>query len=243
MNLINWNKIQKIIAPDLNIIGNKLFVMSMNEHSNEVQKSNYRVLLKKYSLEEYELVDKKILLVDQSSKSLDSLTKDLKTIMEVEVLDEVDYKKTVEIQKKNFTQKCSLCAKPLENEQSLISSMGPICEQKARSLEENPELIISYDNKIKPLEQKNPQKGQSLILKDHEKLSFVEIVSNTNEELEVLDRVVLREKLKSSSPKDSYLAAYRRISYSEIVGVASINEKEEVERVDLYADMMKVFNE
>lgn len=243
MNLIKWSKIQKIIAPELNILGSKLFVMSMNEHSNDVQKSNYRVLLKKYNLEEHDLGDKKILLVDQSFKSLEALSKDLKTIMEVEVLDEVDYKKTVEIQKKNFTHKCSLCSKSLENEQSLISSMGPICEQKARSLEENPEFIVSYDNKIKPLEQKNPQKGQSLILKDREKLSFVEIVSNANEELEVLDRVILREKLKSSSPKDSYLAAYRKISYNEVVGVASINEKEEAERVDLYADMMKVFNE
>lgn len=243
MNLIKWSKIQKIIAPELNISGNKLFVMSVNEHSNDVQKSNYRVLLQKYQLEEHDLGDKKILIVDESFKGLESLSKDFKTIMEVEILDEVDYKKTVEVQKKNFTHKCSLCSKSLENEQSLISSMGPICEQKARNLEENPEFILSYENKIKPLEQKSPQKGQSLIIKDQEKLSFVEIISSQNEELEVLDRVVLREKLKTSSPKESYLAAYKKISFKEVVGVASINEKEESESVDLYADMMKVFND
>lgn len=246
MKLISWSKISKVIAPSLNLSGSKMFVMSLNEYSNSMQKSNYQVLKAKYSdLEEQTYFNKQILIIDEKSPQIKDLSKDLSTIGDVDVLDEVHYKKELVKVKQKGIGRCSLCNKELNDEDSLKNSMGPICEHKARQVEEDIVPLESFESKLKPLEVKKPQVGQTLVIKDQEGgFKFVEIVTQNGNDLEMVDRKKLRKLLnQGKTPQEAFSESYLVMKEGELIGAASLSDKEENKGEDLFGEMMRIFND
>ena len=228
MMLVSFLKIARINKIDnAESYSKKMLVFACAEDATPRAQSNYRVLKQKYNLQEEIFQGNKYLLVNDDSDSLSSIRKDLETIENVDILDDEDFLSLKKEQKeiklslsKNLGQ-CSFCGKSLTQESSLISSMGPVCEHRARQIEDG-EISLSSYSQYKPLGAVSLKKGDSLVLKTDKGVGFYEFLQQEKDSLVLINRNILSSlnKQKQSSV-ESLNKSIEIIPLVNILGVCS----------------------
>lgn len=227
MKLVSFLKIARINKlNNAESFSDKLLVFACAESSNPRAESNYRVLLKKYNLQEESFEGNKYLLVNDSSDNIASIEKDLDTIENVDILDDEDFLSLKREQKqerqavlKSLGQ-CSFCGKTLTQESSLISSMGPVCEHRARQIEEDKVPLSNY-SQFKPLGAVSLKKGDSVILKTSQGVGFYEYVHQDQDKLVLIDRKKMNTLNKTQGPIEALNGSTELVPLVDVLGVCS----------------------
>lgn len=250
MKLIPWSKIAKLVAPEkVNEFQDYELVYSQQSNSNALQKANYLFFKNTFPfLKEEFYKEKCFLMIHKEHFQKDSVQKELNKLQEIEILDEVLYqqelKKEVETVKK--LGKCSLCGKELNDENSLLSSMGPVCEHKARLVETGKVSLESFGS-FKALAALNPQKGETVLMKikkdTTQDLKFVEVVDIKSDHYELIDRKLLSRQISSGvKPVEALANAFFKVKIADILGVSSLSEKEQ-ESTGLMDEALSIFGD
>ena len=252
MKLIPWSKIARLVAPEkVNDFQDYELVYSQQTNSNALQKANYLYFKNSFSfLKEEFYKEKSFLMIHKEHFQKEAVQKKLEVLKEVEILDDLLYqqelKKEVETVKK--LGKCSLCGKELNDENSLLSSMGPVCEHKARLVETGKVSLDSFNN-FKALAALNPQKGDTVLMKikknaQEQDLKFVEVVDIKDDQYELIDRKLLSRQISSGvKPVEALANAFFKVNISDILGVSSLTERDESLKTGLMDEALAIFGE
>lgn len=242
MKMMLWSKVKSMLAPESLDYKGHLLIIGKKNDSNAKIRSNYE-FIKENIADAVEVKNgtSSYLLIDAKSKSMAQAQKYLNQIKEVEFIDDVKYKKELEIDNLHKPREvmCSLCGKPLSANRSSLSNLGPICEHKVDNIINKEETV---ELEFKPLSQENVDKGEMLWIKNQEgDEEFVEIVScDSKSILYVNHKEFVKEVEKNSNYTEVLKENLKEIDKKDISGVSRIVPKKNNDK-PLFDDLMEFF--